>query len=95
MATETLEFQGLDMEPAEFGAKVRILREAVGWTQLELADRLGVAQRTISHIEQGRNLPSIETAFAMADIFGIDINEFRKLPKAKHRGRGRPRKDDE
>jgi ribosome-binding protein aMBF1 (putative translation factor) len=36
-------------------------REAVGWTQAELAGRAGVRQETVSRIETGRHAPNIST----------------------------------
>lgn len=36
-------------------------REAVGWTQVELAERAGVRQETVSRIESGKNAPNVAT----------------------------------
>jgi len=36
-------------------------REAVGWTQAELAGRAGVRQETVCRIETGKHAPSIST----------------------------------
>jgi transcriptional regulator with XRE-family HTH domain len=34
--------------------RIRIARQALGWTQSELADRAGVAARTVHAVEKGR-----------------------------------------
>jgi transcriptional regulator with XRE-family HTH domain len=34
--------------------RIRIARQALGWTQNELADRAGVAARTVHAVEKGR-----------------------------------------
>ena len=34
--------------------RVRITRQTMGWTQNELADRAGVAPRTVHAVEKGR-----------------------------------------
>jgi len=36
-------------------------REAAGWAQVELAQRAGVRQETVSRIERGKNAPNVAT----------------------------------
>jgi DNA-binding XRE family transcriptional regulator len=36
-------------------------RRAAGWTQVELAERAGVRQETISRIESGKHAPNVST----------------------------------
>lgn len=50
-------------------------REAMGATQKELADRLGVSDRTYSAWENGRNEPGYKYLLALADLFGTTPNE--------------------
>ena len=45
------------------------LRAERGWTQVELAEKLGVSRQTIIAIETGRYDPSLPLAFSIADIF--------------------------
>lgn len=40
-------------DPAELGNAVKTLRKAAGFTQHDLAHKLGVADHVIAHIEQG------------------------------------------
>ena len=47
------------------GNRVRELREAKGWTQAQLAEKVGVARQSIISIEKGRFLPTIETALGI------------------------------
>lgn len=49
--------------------KVRQLRQAKGWSQTELADRLGVSRQTVSAIENGKYDPSLPLAFKIASLF--------------------------
>jgi len=57
------------------GPLVARLRQARGLKQQELADRVGVDQRTISHIEKMRRKPSIKLAIQLANEFGISLDE--------------------
>ncbi|HEV3449524.1 MAG TPA: helix-turn-helix domain-containing protein [Gemmataceae bacterium] len=36
-------------------------RQAAGWTQVELAERAGVRQETVSRIESGKHVPNVST----------------------------------
>lgn len=40
--------------------KLRQARKATGYTQEEVADKLGIARSAYGHIESGRNLISVE-----------------------------------
>jgi putative transcriptional regulator len=55
--------------------RLRELREAKGWSQQELGERLGVSRQTIISIEKGKYDPSLPLAFAIARAFGSRIEE--------------------
>lgn len=55
---------------------VRKLRLKRGWTQSELAEMAGVTFRTIQRIEGGQ-IPSLDTARALAAVFEVDLNLIR------------------
>jgi putative transcriptional regulator len=55
--------------------RVRELRRARGWTQVDLAERLDVSRQTVIAIERERYDPSLPLAFAIADIFGCTVEE--------------------
>lgn len=44
-------------------------------TQAELGERIGVTRQTIAAIEQGKYSPSLESAFRIADVFGVPLEE--------------------
>ena len=50
-----------------------VLRAERGWSQAELAQRLGVSRQTINAIENGRYDPSLPLAFALARVFARPI----------------------
>jgi putative transcriptional regulator len=45
------------------------LRAERGWTQAQLAERLGVSRQTIIAIETGRYDPILPLAFSIAEVF--------------------------
>ena len=53
--------------------RLRELREAQGWSQGELAERLEVSRQTINAIETGKYDPSLPLAFRIAKLFGQSI----------------------
>ena len=56
--------------------RVRELRDEHGaMTQAELGDAIGVTRQTVIAIEQGRYSPSLESAFRIARVFGVGLEE--------------------
>ena len=51
------------------------LRADKGWTQADLAERLGVSRQTVISIERGRFDPSLPLAFQIAEVFGQSIEQ--------------------
>lgn len=53
--------------------EVKVLRAAMGWSQEELANNLGVSRQAVNAIERGKHDPSLTLAFAIAGIFEKSI----------------------
>ena len=51
------------------------LRVEAGLTQKELADKLNISVKTVSHWETGYCEPSISQLITLSDFFGISIDE--------------------
>ena len=51
------------------------VREARGWSQGELARRLGVSRQTINAVETDKYDPSLPLALRMAKLFGVAVPE--------------------
>ncbi len=54
-------------------SRVRELRGEHGWSQAELAARLGVSRQTVNSIETERYEPSLTLAFKIAAAFQQSI----------------------
>ena len=55
--------------------RVEELRRQQGLNQESFARALKVSRQTVSAIENGKYNPSLELAFAIADFFGLTIEE--------------------
>jgi putative transcriptional regulator len=55
--------------------RLRELREARGWSQGQLAERLEVSRQTVNALETGKYDPSLPLAFRIARLFGHAIEE--------------------
>jgi putative transcriptional regulator len=54
---------------------VRSRRAERGLSQADLGKAVGVSRQTINAIETGRYMPSLPLAFALADYFGLRIED--------------------
>lgn len=55
--------------------RLRVLRAEHGWTQAELAERLGVSRQTVNAVETEKYEPSLSLAFRIARLFGTRVEE--------------------
>ena len=55
--------------------RLPVLRAERGWSQAELASRLGVSRQTVNAIEKERYDPSLPLAFKIAEVFGTSIQQ--------------------
>ena len=60
--------------PPPIRNRIRELRFHAGeMTQAQLAEKIGMTRQTIVAIEQGKYSPSLEAAFRIAAVFGVEI----------------------
>ena len=55
--------------------RVKVHRERMGWSQGELARRLGVSRQTVNAVETDKYDPSLPLALRMAKLFAVPVNE--------------------
>lgn len=55
--------------------KIKVLRAEKGFTQEELAEKVGVTRQTILAIEKNKYVPSLLLAFRIAREFGLEVEE--------------------
>ena len=56
--------------------RLRSARDERGWTQAELAARVGVSRKTINTIENGVFVPSTLIALKIAEALGGAVEDF-------------------
>jgi putative transcriptional regulator len=59
--------------------RVRDMRTERGWTQQELADKVGVSRQSINSIECDRYVPSLPLALLFARVFRCATDDIFKL----------------
>jgi putative transcriptional regulator len=64
---------------AELANALREAREARGWTQADLAERIGVSRKTINTVENGVFVPSTVIALKLAKAFGEPVEQLFRL----------------
>jgi transcriptional regulator with XRE-family HTH domain len=62
------------MKVTRLGAHIVQLRQAKGWSQIELARSAKVDQGLLSRLEDGVGNPSLKTIAAIAKALGVSIS---------------------
>jgi putative transcriptional regulator len=55
--------------------RVKTYREEQGWSQGELARRLGVSRQTVNAVETDKYDPSLPLALRMAVLFAVPVEQ--------------------
>ena len=63
---------------ARFGLRLRQLREKQGWTQVVMAEKVGIDRSYISDMERGKKNVCLPTLEILAQAFGVTISQFLK-----------------
>lgn len=56
------------------GNILKFLRNKIGLTQQEIADRIGIAQQTYAGYESGKHEPSIEITIRLATVYDVTMD---------------------
>jgi len=66
----------MSRRPPPITNRVRELREAHGqMSQAALGEAIGVTRQTVVAIEKGHYSPSLESAFRIARLFGVGVED--------------------
>ena len=64
-----------------FKDNIVTMRKMHGYSQDELADKIGISRQTLSKYETGESLPDIEKCMLLADIFGVTMDDLVNFDK--------------
>ena len=62
----------------ELKDKLQLLRKQNGYSQEELADKLGIARQTLSKWENGQAVPELNNLISLSNLYGITIDRIVK-----------------
>lgn len=65
------------------GQRVRLKRQAQGWTLDRLAGAAGVSRRMLINVEQGAANPSVGTLLRISDALGVGLPALVALPETR------------
>jgi transcriptional regulator with XRE-family HTH domain len=65
---------GHDMPSPFLAERLRALRTEAGWSQAELAEKIGSDGRQVSRYENGRITPSLEALVHIAETFNVAVD---------------------
>ncbi len=73
------------MDLSKTGKLIADLRREKGFTQKDIAEKLGISPKTVSKWETGRGFPDVSLISALSHIFRVDISKLLdgELPKTK------------
>lgn len=60
--------------PKAIGERIAMLRHENGWTQKELAEKIGATRSSIAGWEKGCRMPDVESWFNLALVFGVSTD---------------------
>ncbi|MBQ6367589.1 MAG: helix-turn-helix domain-containing protein [Erysipelotrichaceae bacterium] len=63
------------MDLIKIGKFLQELRREKGLTQEQLAEKTGVARRTVSRWETGSNMPDMDILIELSDLYSVDLRE--------------------
>ena len=69
------EAQGLMFDQQRIGANIMKARKAKGYTQMTLADALGVSFQAVSNWERGQTCPDIANLSELSRVLDLSIDE--------------------
>lgn len=67
------------------GNRLRVIRESRGMTQTAVARQAGLSRSFYAQVEHARQAISVDRAFAIANVLGVEMTElFSAFPAVPH-----------
>lgn len=75
---------------ASFARELKAARRARGWTQAELAERVGIATEVCGRLERGATLPRARTLVRLAETLSVSTDQLLGRTSGRVGEEGRP-----
>lgn len=62
----------------ELGKRIKEYRNKIGWNQDELAEKMFVSRQTISHWENDKSYPDIQSLLLLSNLFDVSLDQLVK-----------------
>jgi transcriptional regulator with XRE-family HTH domain len=72
------------VDPVAIGGRVKALREAMGLSLRDLAERSGVGAATLSQVERGESSPTLAVAARIADGLELTLSQLLRIDENRH-----------
>ncbi len=66
--------------PKQLADMMLLIRQKTGWTQSELAKKVGIKQATISNFENNPNKTTLSTLFKLVQAMDLTLSLQEKVP---------------
>lgn len=66
----------ISMNPKKIGKFIADRRKDNGWTQNQLAEKLGVTDKAVSKWENGKSMPDVSLFLPLCELLQMTLNEF-------------------
>ena len=84
MAVDVTQAQAVNAAPAAVGGRIRALREAMGFSLRDLAERSGVSAPMLSQVERGETSPTLAVAEKIATGLELTLSQLLRLDEGEH-----------
>ena len=72
------------VDPARLGLRVKALREGMGLSLRDLAERSAVGAATLSQVERGESSPTLAVAGRIAEGLDLRLSQLLRLDETRH-----------
>ena len=72
------------VDPARVGVRVKALRESMGLSLRDLAERSGVGAATLSQVERGESSPTLAVAARIAEGLELTLSQLLRIDESRH-----------
>ncbi len=62
------------MQSEKVGRRIREYREKAGYSQEDVAEKIGLSVTGVSNIERGRNYPKMDVFIKIANVLGVSAD---------------------